>query len=174
MKRLLLVLPLVLGSLWMGPSIAFGNGLTCPAGDHRDIGNTGYSTVWFVGYESPNFNVGADANKNSTLCLWWNTTQSYGEPNLKDVPLFSSEDSICEGQLATSWGTWNDCISSFKVYLDCHHAFSLYADANYSGVLYSFSDTGTFTRATMPFGWDNAASSLRLTYHTLCGGAPAP
>lgn len=157
------VLCLLIGSLFAtaSPVAAF----TSSCGQ-----TVGSGTLYAVLYESDNYNGGSTfpfGPDGGVLCVRASSTGSTLVPNLKnvlyDVPGTSTS---CSGQVFTSDGTWNDCVSSFQVQLDCHHSIAFYQDASYGSLAYSYSASAT--RATLPFGWDNTFSSLKLTYHSTC------
>lgn len=173
MKRRLtgVTIALCMAFAWLtaaGPTAA---SFSCNSGwDHRGSG----SCVAIL-YETPNYN-GASGDwfgpNGGALALYVTSTGSLSIPDLKavgyDVPGPDTQDYVrCDGQLISSYGTWNDCASSIRVSIDCHHAVTFYSDANYGGsIVYSFSASGSVS--SMSLSKDNTISSLKITYHSVC------
>jgi hypothetical protein len=157
----------------LAPSVALA-ALTCPTTSEQHYGNTGNPILGIL-YEGPNWPVGYPDGH--TLCIHVPVNGSISIANLKTVAYaYDSfhENNVCYGQLATSYGTWNDCASGVKVNFSCHYSAIFYGDANYTGgSSYSFSASGTVANLAT-IGQDNIWSSLKITYHSICGGAPAP
>jgi hypothetical protein len=115
-----------------------------------------------------------DASYNQNNCLVeqvgnWPAAGFNRDVNLSSitqgvVPLFDCRNA--------SGGTyWNDCVSSYILSAPCTYGFALYADYPASGLLYSA--WGSQTRASMPIGWNDSASTLRLMHRTICPSSPA-
>ena len=146
-------------------------GLTCPGG--IESVTVGSGTLRAVFYESRNYNVGAPASDNSSLC-WYTGNSTYGIADLHNIPYSSIEDGSCAGQFYPSFYTWNDCFSSFKFVSDCHHNITLWQDAGYSGA--SQNSTTSWNNPNMDASghFDNNVSSAKIGYSSACVSAPGP
>lgn len=159
-----------LGTLAL-PDDVFASGLVCQSGSEQHYGQ-GADPITFTVYESASRLIGHPNGHH--VCIHQGA-YSVNIPNLKNVAYaYNStyEDSVCLGQLATSYGTWNDCISSIEWNLpSCHYTFAVYADANYGGLIYSLTGpTNTWANFN---GFNNdAASSIKLTYSSVCPTSP--
>lgn len=146
---------------------------TC-SGDGYDWAGSG--TTYVKIYELTNYNPPGDPANSGILCVRAPSSGSTSIPDLKTVAYTNVWDTFspkhCDGQLITSYGTWNDCASSVKVSMDCHHQVTAWPDANYGGTpIFAFSVSGQFS---MSIGGDNRVSSLKITYNSICQTAPAP
>ena len=166
LTRVVVALALVISTMLVtaAPTLAFAS----------SCGQTvGSGTLYAVLYESDNYNdnFGQPAGPDyGVLCIRAASTGSTLVPNLKNVLYqVAGGDASCSGQLATSFNTWNDCISSFQIVLDCHHDFAFYQDSNYGSASYAYSWPGG-SKSSLVFGQDNTFSSLKLTYHSACVG----
>ena len=141
--------------------------LTCPSGGTQHIGSTSDPTLVIL-YENTVTSTGNSPTNNDwrIVCIHSHAGSSWSWVNLKTLAYPSGGDGVCDGQLATSYGTWNDCITGLKFSADCHWSFSLYADSSFGSLLYGWSSPHTVD--DMPFGWDESASSFRLTYSSVC------
>lgn len=132
----------------------------------------GSGSVMAVIYETANYNAGQDGAHSGGLCIKASSTGSIYIPNLKNVayrnPLDGSLAKVCDGQLASSYGTWNDCAGSLKVAVDCHHSVLFYSSENYSGLMWSYRNTTVGNPGPWGIGWDNVMSSVKIVYSSLC------
>lgn len=148
--------------------------VTCPSGaKHYGSRTDPTLAVWwetgrssFGSVSSPHFNA---------LCI--HVATGGGQvfiSNIKTSIPFDDVgyDNVCDGQAATSNGSWNDCFSGIQFNGGCHYYLDVWGDANFGTFLweknssYSDPDLG-------PFGSDNAISSLKISYQSVCHLAPA-
>lgn len=172
MKRYLMA---VLAASLLAVSILVASGasivdaaFSCSAGGLYDLAGSG--NVYLELFETQNYNIGQDAAHSGVLCIAAPATGSTNIPNLKNVAYTNDYDQspahVCDGQLATSYGTWNDCTGSVKASIDCHHSFSLYKDSDYGGTLVwsgTVSAQLSFNAAS-----NDIVSSVKITYHSAC------
>ena len=154
--------------------------LSCPNSASQIIpsgSGNGSDPVGLIVYESANYAQGYPDGH--ALCFQVHTNYSTLVDNLKHVgspcctyqwwPAFEANN-VCYGQLSTSYGTWNDCISSIKMSTTCHWTADFYLDSFYGS--YAFSMQGVQSISTVPVGQGNAISSIKLTYNTVCPASP--
>lgn len=161
---------LVMTMFAAGPQTASA-AVTC----NSNFDSIGTGTVFAVIYETSNYNSGQDGAHSGGLCIRASSTGGINIPILKNVDYNNPLDTsvVCDGQLATSYNTWNDCAGSLKVSLDCHHDVDFYSSENYSGLMYSYSASAN-NPGPWGIGWDNVMSSIKVIYHSVCQSAPAP
>lgn len=145
--------------------------LSCPSSS--DV--VGSGNTYAILYESPNYNDGRDVQfpDYAQLCLKASSTGALGVPDFKAISYRGGSglgDGICDGQLATSYHTWNDCASAVRVSIDCHHKVSFYENTNYSGLLMSFSVSGGYS--SLNITTNDKFSSMRITYTSVCATSP--
>lgn len=157
-------LGLVLGLFIAAPIASVSGAVPCPTGGTY----VGSGTVVAVIYESHDYNAGQTANFRGALCIRAPSSGGTLIPNLGNVNYVDgSQADVCDGQLLTSYGSWNDCAGSYKVSIGCHHKVYFYNGANYANLMWTVLPPGQ-NRATMLPGWDNTMSSIRVTYSALC------
>jgi len=161
------LLSAVLSVALLFPVIALSAGpvaasVSCPAG--ADVRGSG--TTYVVLYEATNY-AGVYAPDGRALCLRAPTATSASWSSLKNVTYSDQDgnDGVCDGQLFTSFDTWNDCASSFKVGADCHHKVTLYQDASFGGAFLSY--TTAYNKSTLG-AWNDVISSVKITYTSAC------
>ena len=132
--------------------------LTCPGSS--SVWGSG-STTRVIFYEAASYVTGDPDGQ--TVCVkpgsggYFLTDFRY-----KDYP---GSDGVCDGQLATSFDTWNDCVSSFKVLGTCHWHVTFYSDRLYGGASWYISSA--LNRSTLG-SWNDVISSMRITYSSVC------
>ncbi len=143
--------------------------LTCPSGSDDHLGPLN-APVMAILYEEPYDKIAAGTYPNGhVLCIHGQVGSSVLVPNLKNVAYTwyrGVEDSVCYGQLFTSYGTWNDCITGARLNAGCHWSLTLYSDSNYGSQLFSWNSTGA--NPDIGAGRNNTASSLKLSYLANC------
>jgi hypothetical protein len=144
----------ILGALLAGP-------LAAPVAAGNSCNGSGSWMV--VIYE----NSGFWGDPGGPGCVGFNASVS----NLKSIP-FSDGGNTCNGQYWTSYNTWNDCTSSVKVSINCHYKVAMYKGSDYTEGTLGFS--ASYNYSTMPSGWDNVISSIKITYSSICQTEPAP
>ena len=163
---------LILSAAWLSFASPMAASVTCNS-NYDEIGS---GLVNAVIYESHDYNAGQDGAHSGGLCIRYGTTSGINIPDLKNVnyrnPLDTGFSHICDGQLISSYGTWNDCAGSLKVTIDCHHTISFYSSANYDGLMWSYGGENGNNPGPWGMGWDNVMSSIRVIYHSACISSP--
>lgn len=154
----LLTLGLLIPAL-LAPTVATAS-IACPTFATQ----RGSGTNVVVLYEGTGF-TNSQPNHNA-LCMAVDINHHAGLilPNLKNIGF--NDATPCDGQLFTSFGSWNDCITAIKLSAPCNYVFTAGLDLNLASPAVSWQGTGS--NSDLPFGTDEAISSVGLQWVSQC------
>lgn len=148
--------------------------LTCPDTENVISGGSPATTV-LVLYEGTGYTVTSPDHRALCVRINLNVHGTYGF----DLSTINYSCDACTGTKAdwcASQGIgssgWNDCVSAYRFNAGCHWHWSLYQDAGYGGHLIA-SDSNAASNSAISAPWGDQASSLKITYSSVCISAPS-
>jgi hypothetical protein len=165
LRAILLATMLLATTLAVGVQPTFAFSASDCSSTRVAVHKIGSGTLYAEAFEYANYNSGNISL--GVLCIYAPTTGSSSSNEFKQEAFIDGYGgNHCDGQLATSYGSWNDCVSSIQFVSDCHHTLTFYTNSSYDSV--AWSSAATVSVSGLSFLVDNTFSSMRLTYHSAC------